>query len=106
MRIHPHSIEAKTGQNGKFGKRERKIYKCLMACGRPMTDREVRDRLFGPLADMNAVRPRITELRDKGWIREVGAKRDAMTRKKVRLVVAISPSHMTGEQMELWGNTR
>lgn len=52
----------------------------------PATDRQVRDALFGPGADMNMVRPRITELLDAGALRECGSVECEITGRKVRLV--------------------
>jgi DNA-binding Lrp family transcriptional regulator len=48
------------------------------------TDRQIAERLG--LADMNTVRPRITELRDAGRVREVGHQADHVTGRRVRLV--------------------
>lgn len=59
-----------------------------------LTDREVCERLEYP--DMNAVRPRITELIKQGLLREVGHAIDRVTGRKVRLVA------LTEGQMEMW----
>lgn len=52
----------------------------------PATDRQVRDGLYGPNADMNMVRPRISELLDARMIREVDRIEDAATGMQVRRV--------------------
>lgn len=49
----------------------------------PLTDRQVAYSLG--FRDMNAVRPRITELIKAGDLIEVGKERDALTKKPVRL---------------------
>jgi len=49
-----------------------------------MTDREVAEALL--FDDMNAVRPRITELVQAGSLVEVGSKQDTETGRTVRLV--------------------
>lgn len=51
----------------------------------PLTDREVRDGL-NPAWDMNAVRPRISELVHDGSLVEVGKRIDPVTRMPVRVV--------------------
>jgi hypothetical protein len=52
----------------------------------PATDRQVRDGLYGPNADMNMVRPRISELLDARVIRELDRVEDASTGMQVRRV--------------------
>jgi hypothetical protein len=52
----------------------------------PATDRQVRDGLYGPTADMNMVRPRISELLDARLLREVGKVEDVATGMQVRRV--------------------
>ena len=66
--------------------RRAQIVTWLARHGRPATDREVRDALYGQAADMNMVRPRISELLDAGALREAGTARDAATGMTVRLV--------------------
>lgn len=52
----------------------------------PATDRQVRDALFGTNADMNMVRPRITELLDAGALVECGSVECEVTGRRVRQV--------------------
>jgi hypothetical protein len=52
----------------------------------PATDRQVRDGLYGPNADMNMVRPRISELLDARVLRELDRVEDASTGMQVRRV--------------------
>lgn len=49
----------------------------------PVTDRQV--ALMLDFSDMNAVRPRITELIREGFLKEVGTAQDHVTGQKVRL---------------------
>jgi hypothetical protein len=55
----------------------------------PATDRQVRDGLYGPTADMNMVRPRISELLDARVIRELDRVEDAATGMTVRRVAVM-----------------
>jgi hypothetical protein len=50
----------------------------------PCTDRQVKEGL--KYSDMNSVRPRCTELIDRGMLCEVGTTRDHVTGKTVRLL--------------------
>ena len=52
----------------------------------PATDREIARGLFGEGADMNMVRPRVSELLDAGALAEAGRTRDAVTGMMVRTV--------------------
>ncbi len=67
--------------------RRAQIVAWLAAHG-PATDRQVRDGLYGhrPDADMNMVRPRITELLDAGALRVAGTATDEATGMTVRRV--------------------
>ena len=52
----------------------------------PATDREIATGMFGDRADMNMVRPRLTELLDAGAVVEVDRVRDGVTGMTVRRV--------------------
>lgn len=58
--------------------------------GRAFTDREVKDQLFAagklPFNDMNMVRPKITKLKDDGFVVEVEDVLDPQTDRFVRKV--------------------
>jgi len=84
---HENSLEAHTEaqESGRLNARETMILEWLRQHG-AQTDREIRNGLFGPHADMNMVRPRVTNLRDAGLIEEWGKRRDADTGLPVRLV--------------------
>lgn len=52
----------------------------------PCTVRNILEGLFGAWADMDLVRPRVTELLEAGTLREVGKTRDHATGRLVMLV--------------------
>lgn len=83
--MHTNSIEAYREGNvsGELGKRAALILGKIRELG-VVTDREVRDVLG--FADMNAVRPRITELIRSGHLEEVESITDPVTGRKVRRV--------------------
>ena len=99
--MHVNSIIAYREEMEKFNEREKLIYGHLTFKG-PQTDREAKDELFGISADANKVRPRISDLMKKGWIREVGKKRCQLTGKKVRIVRAVTPEERIEGQQELF----
>lgn len=85
--LHIHSLEAVEAKAEDFKGRKAEIVAWLRQYG-PATDRQVRDALFGDRADMNMVRPRITELVKIGVCHEVGAVKDDATGLHVRIVRA------------------
>jgi hypothetical protein len=86
MSIHTHSHMAfedmQTG--GKLSRRQAAILAWLLTRNRPHTDREVAAGMGYP--DMNAVRPRITELLRMGILEETDAVHCPITSKRVRRV--------------------
>ena len=89
MSIHPHSLQAyHEGKRHLFSERENEILNALERLG-PSTDRRIRTALG--YEDLNAVRPRITELHQKGVLQETGSAVDAVTGKRVR-ISSIIPS--------------
>ena len=81
--IHANSLAAyHDGELGAFTKRQREILGVLGGTGPKITDRTCM-KLLG-YTDMNAVRPRITELIKKGVLRESGQISCPETKKKVR----------------------
>lgn len=68
-RMHENSLAAYEAEAAKLGARARMIYLDIVARG-AATDRQIRDRLG--FKDMNAVRPRITELVGEGKLVETG----------------------------------
>ena len=90
MSVHVNSLIAYEAEKRNFSKREQLVYGYLTMCRTPQTDRAVRDALFTPTADMNAVRPRISDLIKSGWVREVGKVKSNVTGKRVRMVRAVS----------------
>jgi len=83
--IHQHSVQAHAEEQalGNLSRRAREIVTWVKAHG-PATDREVKDGLG--FADMNSVRPRITEAVDTGELVEVAERRCPVTGKTVRVV--------------------
>lgn len=86
-RIHVNSLRSFSESQDCLGRRARECYGVLAQSLRPMTDREVM-RALG-YQDMNAVRPRLTELLDDLWLEEVGTTEDELTGKQVRLLRAV-----------------
>ena len=86
-RIHCHSIEAYHEERKKLSRRAKDILAFVKTNGSPMTDRHIKDAMFGREADMNRVRPRITELIDMGFLQQYGNTKDALTGKTVRVVM-------------------
>lgn len=80
--IHVNSI--KSYQELKPNKRAARIYEKYTCTQKAMTDREIADHLG--FADLNQVRPRITEMIALGFLRECGKVKDAVTGRSVRLV--------------------
>ena len=85
--LHIHSLLAQDAKADVLSGRKAAIAEWLRAYG-PATDRQVRDALFGDRADMNMVRPRITELVKIGVCHEVGSVKDEATGLHVRSVRA------------------
>jgi hypothetical protein len=82
--MHVNSIIAYYEHRFQFTKREMEILGCIFMSSRPWTDREIKDALR--YADMNSVRPRISELVEKGCLEECASKICPITKKRVRLV--------------------
>lgn len=82
--MHANSIIAYYENKFQFTKREMEILGCMFLSPREWTDREIKDALR--YSDMNSVRPRITELIDKGALEECGSNICPVTKKRVRLV--------------------
>jgi len=82
--IHPHSLAAHAdGDAGPFSERESLIICALHQLGQA-TDRQLMKHLG--FTDMNAVRPRLTELIESGVVTECGSLIDPSTKKRVRIV--------------------
>ena len=96
--MHEDSLAARECHQERLAGRMLEVWEWLRAHG-PATDRECRDALFGAAADMNMVRPRITDLKRLGFVRETGRRIDAATGVPVRVVEALSrpPSGGDGE---------
>lgn len=83
---HPNSIEALKASAETLSLRERLIYDCLMNYGQ-MTDREVKEKLG--YADMNNVRPRITQLIKAGLAHEIDSAVCPVTHRTVRITAPV-----------------
>lgn len=66
--------------------RQKKVFSCIEKLG-PMTARECAD-YFG-FKDLNAVKPRITELKKKGKLRDIDKKKDSVTGRPVAVYEAV-----------------
>lgn len=96
--VHNHSIEAyHTGNRERFPKRAAEILAALQYLGRA-SDREVCRHLG--FADMNAVRPRISELIRDGAVEEIGEARDPVTGRNVRIVAPVGRVRQLSLAME------
>ena len=84
--LHVHSLEARDHNQEAHKGRKQLIVECLRLRAKPLTDRQIRDAICGEAADMNAVRPRITELLKEGKLMECGAIEDPVTHEDVRVV--------------------
>lgn len=83
-RVHPNSAQALRESAHELSERAAAVLAVYRRATHPITDRDVKDVLG--FADMNAVRPRITELIESGVLRECGRVKDAVTGKMVRVV--------------------
>jgi hypothetical protein len=84
--LHVHSLAAKENNQDAHKGRKQLILDCLVVKGKPMTDRQIRDACCGEGADMNSVRPRITELIREGKLMECREIEDPVTGEQVRVV--------------------
>jgi hypothetical protein len=85
-------------REGLFSARERAILSVLENARSPLEDREIMQAIG--FRDMNAVRPRVTELIQAGVLEERGTTIDQLTRKNVRMVRIAKPRPT---QLELLG---
>lgn len=100
-RMHEHSLEAYyQGKVEVFTKREGQILSAYERIGKA-SDREIADELGFP--DLNAVRPRITELIASGILREIGVTKDPITFKQVRVVEIVPANGNNCPQLNIWG---
>lgn len=81
--VHANSIEAFHASARMISRRAQAVLEWVREHGRA-TDRQIARGLG--FAEMNAVRPRVTELVDLGVLHEVGSTRCEVTGKTVRLV--------------------
>ena len=82
--IHTNSITAYWNGRHKFSKRECEILGWMLQNPAPTTDRNIKSALR--YADMNSIRPRVTELIKKGCIEECDTVTCKVTGKRVRVI--------------------
>ncbi len=90
--MHANSLKAFSEARATLGTRCLSILKVITESAAPMTDREVMAAMGQ--SDPNYVRPRITELKLKRLVFEVGETKDEVTGKTVRLVSAKTINEM------------
>lgn len=84
MSVHTNSLDAYyQGKLDVFPRRSVEVLRALSTLGMA-SDRDVCEHLG--FADMNCVRPRITELIKEGVLQEMGTQVDPVTRRHVRVV--------------------
>jgi hypothetical protein len=83
MSMHKNSRAAYAAEQETMGRRALACLEAVRELGYA-TDRQVRDHLA--MHDMNAVRPRLTELVQAGWLAECGEVLDFATHKQVRVL--------------------
>lgn len=89
--MHRNSLDCYQAEEAKLSARAQAIYDYLERHG-PRTDRQLM-REMG-FQDMNAIRPRVTELIDAGKLMELQSVRCEVTRKTVRRVDLRRPRQM------------
>ncbi len=82
-RMHDNSLDAYAKELPRLSRRAMLIH-AEVVLGGPGTDRQIMNRMG--FTDMNAVRPRISEMIDLGVLREVATKKCPTTGKRVRVV--------------------
>ncbi len=91
QRVQPNSAATYRALAPNLGARARAILAIFQEATRPLTDRQVRDR-FNSAADMNDVRPRISELLRSGHLAPAGNTLDPVTHRPVRqTIIARTP---------------
>lgn len=82
--MHENSTQAYHEEKPKLSAREQEILDWMERWKNPASDRTLKSRMG--YDDMNMVRPRVTELVDKGLLKEVDKIKCSTTGKTVRLV--------------------
>ena len=80
------SLVAHEKHEAEFKGRKALILDALRTAGKPLTDRQIKERLFGESADMNMVRPRINDLLHEHKLMMVHEVEDHVTGENVRVV--------------------
>lgn len=80
------SLSARAHHQEEFKGRKGLILDALRIAGKPQTDRQIKERLFGEAADMNMVRPRVNDLLHEGRLMLCCEIEDHVTHENVRTV--------------------
>jgi hypothetical protein len=96
--VHDNSKKTYREELKNFSDRAYDIYIYALEQGKALTDREIMEAL--DFKEPNAVRPRITELIQDGWMKEVGNVICTVTEKRVRQVKAIHPDNRVAPEEE------
>jgi hypothetical protein len=70
--MHINSLDTYYAEKAKLSQRAVEIYEYLDRHPQGLTDRQIRNGLY-PGRDLNAVRPRLTEMVSAGWLIECGS---------------------------------
>ena len=84
-KMHSNSLRTYREEKKRLDKRSFDVLKYFASREDAVTDRQVMVGM--EFTDMDSVRPRITELRDDGFLMEVGKIKDNLTHKSVRATV-------------------
>ncbi len=84
--LNDRSLVAHEKHEAEFKGRKALIVDALRTAGKPMTDRQIKERIFGEAADMNMVRPRINDLLHEHKLMVAHEVEDHVTHESVRLV--------------------
>jgi hypothetical protein len=96
--MHENSLQCFKEEAANLGRRALEVHAWLEKHG-PATDRQVKNGMG--FDDMNCVRPRITALIDAGWAVEICKVTDQETKKKVRLVKAVTQQQQQQTELPL-----
>ena len=84
MSVHENSVQAYLEELPRLSQRAEAIMVYIRGYGKPLTDRQIMQGMR--FADMNCVRPRVTELVKRGLLYEVDSIKCDVTNKQVRRV--------------------
>lgn len=92
--MHRNSLQAY--RETRIRRRDRKhVIAAVLEVFGPLSDRKIAH--YMGFADLNAVRPRITEMKNKRVLKEIGVEVDPITKRKVRVVALVSDNRCPEE---------